>query len=132
MAQTALEKIAAIEAEAKAKIDTLKAEAASELVKRISAVKSELAALQAEYETLTGKPAKEGKAGGSRKRLSADEKAALVITVSEIIRKAKEGISMGQIVQQAGESVSAVREAVKAVKGVKKSGAKASTLYFVK
>ena len=129
---TALQKIAAIEAEAKAKIDALKTEAQSELVKKMAAVKSELAALQAEYEALTGKPAKEGKAGGSRKRLSAEEQAALVLTVTEIIKKAHEGVSMGEIVKQAGESVSAVREAVKAVKGVKKSGAKASTLYFAK
>ena len=129
---TALQKIAAIEAEAKAKIDALKTEAQSELVKKMAAVKSELAALQAEYEALTGKPAKEGKAGGSRKRLSAEEKAALVLTVAEIIKAAKDGISMGDIVKGAGQSASAVREAVKQVKGMKTTGNKASTLYFAK
>jgi len=35
-------------------------------------------------------------------------------------------------VERAGESVSAVRSAVKLVKGIKSTGAKASTLYFVK
>jgi hypothetical protein len=132
MSLSALEKIAAIEAEAKTKIDALKSEAVSELVKRISAVKSELAALETEYADLTGKTLKGEKVGITRKRLSADEKAALVITVGEIIRGKPEGISMGDIVRSAGQSVSAVREAVAQVKGLKKTGNKASTLYFSK
>lgn len=132
MAQTALEKIAAIEAEAKTKIDALKAEATTELAKRIAGVKSELATLEAEYASLTGKTMKGEKAGGTRRRLSAEEKAALVATVSAIIKGAKEGIKMGDIVKQAGESDSAVRDAVKQVKGIKTTGNKASTLYFAK
>jgi len=128
----ALEKIQAIQDRANKEIEALKADAVSELVKKMATVKSELAALQAEYETLTGKPAKEGKAGGSRKRLSVDDKAALVLTVAEIIKAAKDGISMGDIVKQAGESASAVREAVKQVKGMKTTGNKASTLYHSK
>jgi len=132
MSLSAIQKIAAIQDKANKEIEALKQEAISELVKKMAAVKGELAALQAEYESLTGKPAKEGKTGGNRKRLSADEKAALLLRVSEIIKNARDGISMGEIVKQAGESVSAVREAVKAVKGVKQTGAKASTLYFLK
>jgi len=39
---------------------------------------------------------------------------------------------MGDVVKRAGEAVSAVREAVHQVKGLKKTGNKASTLYLVK
>lgn len=132
MATTALDKIQAIQDEANKKIEALKAEAVTELVKKISGVKSELAALEAEYSSLTGKTLKGEKSGGTRKRLSAEEKAALVVTVGAIIKGAKEGISMGKIVEAAGESASAVRDAVKSLKGVKTTGAKASTLYFLK
>ena len=132
MAQTALEKIAAIQDKANKEIETLKAEAVSELVKRINGVKSELSALEAEYASLTGKTLKGEKAGGTRRRLSKEEKEALVATVSAIIKGAKEGIKMGDIVKAAGESDSAVRDAVKAVKGIKTTGNKASTLYFAK
>jgi len=52
--------------------------------------------------------------------------------VGEIIKASKDGISMGDIVKQAGEAVSAVREAVHQVQGLKKTGNKASTLYLVK
>jgi len=38
---------------------------------------------------------------------------------------------MGDIVKQAGESVSAVRSAVKQVRGLKSTGVKGSTLYFL-
>jgi len=132
MAQTALEKIKAIEAEAEAKIKELKAEAVSELVKKIAAVKSELEALEAEYSTLTGKTLKGEKTEGKRKRLSADEKAALVATVAEIIKAAKDGVSFGEIAKQAGESDSAVRDAIKQVKGIKSTGTRATTKYSLK
>jgi hypothetical protein len=59
-------------------------------------------------------------------------KDALVIRVGEIIQASKDGISIGDIVKRAGEAVSAVREAVHQVKGLKKTGNKASTLYLVK
>lgn len=132
MATTALEKIQAIQDRANKEIEALKQEAVTELVKKISGVKSELATLEAEYATLTGKTLKGEKAGGTRRRLSKEEKEALVATVSAIIKGAKEGIKMGDIVKAAGESDSAVREAVKAVKGIKTTGNKASTLYFAK
>jgi len=132
MSNSIIEKIREIEEEAKKKIDTLRSELLSELVRRIAATKSELAELEAEYVKLTGRDLKGQKSEGTRKRLSSAEKAALVGTVEEIIKSAKDGIGMRDIVNRAGESVSAVRAAVKLVKGIKSTGAKASTLYFVK
>jgi len=129
---SALEKIAAIESEAKSRIDALKSEAISELVKKISALKSDLAVLESEYAGLTGRNLKGEKADGARKRLSPDEKSTLVLTVTEIIKAAPNGISMRDIVSAAGESVSSVRDAVKQVKGLKKSGSKATTIYTLK
>jgi len=128
---TALEKIQAIQDKANKEIEALKAEAVSDLAKKISAVKGELSTLQAEYEELTGKPAKEGK---TRKRLSAEEKAALVATVTDIIKtaNAKEGISFGEIAKHAGESDSAVRAAIKSAKGIKSVGNRSATKYFIK
>jgi|GEM_PF-1060875 len=132
MANSILEKIHAIEEEAQKKIAALRSEAVSEIAKSISQKKAELAELEAEYLKLTGKDIKGQKTEAGRKRLSTDQKAKLVCTVTEIISAAKEGIGMGDIVKQAGESVSAVRSAVKQVKGIKSTGAKASTLYFLK
>lgn len=131
MSLSALEKIQAIQDKANKEIEALKAEAVSELAKKIAAVKGELSALQAEYEELTGKPAKEGKQRGTRKRLSAEEKAALVGSVTKIIKSAPGGISFGEVAKQAGESDSAVREAIKSVKGIKSTGARATTKYFI-
>ena len=132
MSLSALEKIQAIQDKANKEIEALKQDAVSELVKKMAAVKSELAALQAEYEVLTGKPAKEGKAGGTRKRLSVEENAALIVTVTDIIKASTDGISFGEISKAAGESNSAVRDAIKAVKGIKATGARATTKYFIK
>jgi len=126
-----LDKIRAIEEEAKAKINSLRSEAVSELVKRIAETKTELATLESEYVRLTGRDLKGQKSEGVRKRLSSGEKATLVETVAAIIKSAKGGIGMGDIVKQAGESVSAVRSAVKQVRGLKSTGVKGSTLYFL-
>jgi len=133
MATTALEKIAEIEAEAKRKIEDLKAEAISELTKRIAAAKAELVALEEEYSSLTGKTLKGEKVSGVRERLSKEQSEALVLTVSDIVKNAKEHIPMGEIIKQAGRSESAVRAAVKAAKAAKmidSTGDKAATRYF--
>ena len=129
---TALEKLAALEEKHQEAIAAIKGEAITELTKKIAGVKGELASLESEYKALTGKTLKGEKAGGTRKRLSAEEKEALVVSVAGIVKGAKEGISMGKIIEAAGESASAVRDAVKQVKGIKTTGAKASTLYFIK
>lgn len=129
---SALEKIAAIESEAKLRIDALKSEAISELVKKISVLKADLAVLESEYAGLTGQNLKGEKANGARKRLSPDEKSTLVLTITDIIKAAPNGISMRDIVSAAGESVSSVRDAVKQVNGLKKLGSKATTIYTLK
>jgi flagellar biosynthesis chaperone FliJ len=132
MASSALEKIQAIQDKANKEIESLKAEAVSDVVRKLSEAKTVVSDLERQYEELTGRTVRGEKAGVSRKRLSKEQKEALLITVGEIIKAASEGISMGEIVRKAGESVSAVRDAVTHVKGLKKTGSKASTLYFAK
>lgn len=132
MSTSALEKIAAIEAEAKNKIEALKQEAISEVVRKIAALKSELAALETEYSSLTGKTLKGEKVAGTRRRLTREEKAGLVETVTSILSSSKDGVSLGEIVRQVGESASAVRDALKQVKNLKKTGVKAAMRYSVK
>jgi len=132
MTASAIEKIQAIQDRANREIEALKSEAVSDVVKRLSEAKSAVADLERQYEELTGKTVRGEKAGGGRKRLSKEQKEALVITVGEIIKSANGGISMGDIVKRAGEAVSAVREAVHQVKGIKTTGSKATTLYLVK
>ena len=128
----ALEKLAELERKHKEAVASIKGEAITELAKKRASLKAELDALDAEYEALTGKKVTGAKAGGSRKRHTAEEKSALVLTVAEIIKKAHEGVSMSEIVNQTGASASAVRGAVKAVKGIKMMGDKRSALYFAK
>ncbi len=132
MSSTALEKIQAIQDKANKEIAALKSEAISDIAKRLSEAKSVVAELERQYEELTGKTVKGEKTDASRKRLTSEEKSALVLKVGEIIKAEKAGITMKSIVLHAGESLSAVRQAVNAVKGLTKTGNKASTLYFAK
>ena len=130
MSLSALEKIKAIEEEAAKKIEALKQEAKTEIVKKLSEAKEALAALEKEYEELTGKTVTGAKA--ARVRLSPDQIKALEAKVEGIIKSATNGISMGDVVEKAGASASAVRKAVKSVKGIKTTGSKATTMYFAK
>jgi hypothetical protein len=130
MLPSALEIIQEIQDRANKEIAAIKAEAVSEVVKNISETKTLLADYQKQYESLTGKTVTGEKA--PRVRLSPDQIAALVVKVESIIKAAKDGISMGDIVQKAGASASAVRKAVKSLKGIKTTGNKATTLYHAK
>ncbi len=131
MSSSALQKIQEIQAKAEKEIAALKAEAVTDLAKRLSEAKEAVADLQRQYEELTGKTVTgEKAASGTRKRLSAADKNALVDRCADIIKSA-DGISMGDIVAKAGESLSAVRDAVSKVPGLRKTGNKATTLYFV-
>lgn len=131
MSSSALQKIQEIQAKAENEIAALKSEAITDLAKRLSEAKEAVADLQRQYEELTGKTVTgEKAASGTRKRLSAADKNALVDRCADIIKSA-DGISMGDIVAKAGESLSAVRDAVSKVPGLRKTGNKATTLYFV-
>jgi len=130
MSLSALDKIKAIEEEAAQKIEALKQEAKTEIVKKLADAKAVVAALEKEYEELTGKTVTGAKA--ARVRLSPDQIAALEAKVESIIKNAKDGISMGDVVEKAGASPSAVRKAVKSLKGIKTTGSKATTLYHAK
>jgi hypothetical protein len=137
MATTALEKIKALEEEHKQKIDALRSQAVSEVVKRIADLKAQLAEVEAEYTSLTGRDLRgekaPGKEAGTRRRLSNDEKAALAQSVLASLKSTKEGTKLGALVTQLGESPSAIRDAIKGLgKAVVKTGNKASTLYFAK
>lgn len=134
MATTALEKIQAIQLEAEQKIAALKQEAITELVKKIAETKAELAALEEEYTALTGRNLKGEKADneGKRIRLSEEEKAALTVSVTEILKEATSGIKFGEIVSKTGAPISAVRNTLKGIKSIRTTGQKASTLYFLK
>jgi hypothetical protein len=133
MSQTALDKIKAIEEEAQKKIAALKQEAVTELVKKIAEAKSVLSALEEEYSSLTGKTLKGDKVPGTRRRLSPEEKAALAERVKEVVASHKDGVKLGKVVEELGESPNAVREAIKSLgKTVTTTGNKASTLYFAK
>ena len=130
MALPALEKIQEIQDRANKEIEALKSEAVSEIAKKLSEAKSVVLDLERQYEELTGKTVKGERAEVSRKRLSKEQKAALVIAVTEIIKSSKDGVSMGTLVKKTGESASAVRDSVSQVQGLTKTGNKASTLYF--
>jgi predicted nucleic acid-binding Zn-ribbon protein len=132
MSQTALDQIKAIQEKADKEIAALKAKAVSEIVQKISAAKATLAALEEEYKELTGKDLKGEKVEGKRRRLSSEEKAALIETVKTILRGHKQGVKISAIVSQTGEPVSAVRGALASIKEVKTTGSRASTLYFLK
>lgn len=132
MSQTALEKIKEIQEKADKEIASLKAKAVSEIVQKIAAAKATLAALEEEYKELTGKDLKGEKVEGKRRRLSSEEKAALVESVKAILKGNKEGVKISAIVSQTGEPISAVRTALASIKEVKTTGNKASTLYFLK
>ena len=71
MSLSALDKIKAIEEEAAQKIEALKQEAKTEIVKKLSDAKAAVAALEKEYEELTGKTVTGAKA--ARVRLSPEQ-----------------------------------------------------------
>jgi transcriptional regulator with XRE-family HTH domain len=134
----AIQRIAEIQSKADAEIAALRQQAISEIVRRLSEVNQEIRTLEAQYAQLTGKslPSYAGysEANGAkptRKRLSPDEKAALVETVRDILAANPSGISMGELVRNAAESLSAVREALSKVQ-TKTTGQKAGTRYFLK
>ncbi|MEI6072538.1 MAG: hypothetical protein WCS31_12150 [Verrucomicrobiae bacterium] len=133
MELNALDKIKQIQNKADKDIGALKQEAVTALCKMISEAKDHLAKLQSECEQLTRKTFFGHKANLLiRRRLTNDEKASLVFKVAGIIKAATNGISMGKIVKESGESTSAVRDAISQVKGITKTGSKATTLYFLK
>lgn len=127
MAQSALEKIAAIQEKAAKEIEALKSEAISDVAKKLSEAKAVVADLENQYYDLTGKTVKGEK--GKRIRLTPEQKAELIGKVEQIIKSAKKPISMADIIKQAGASASAVRNAVGESKSIKKTGEKAGTLY---
>jgi transcriptional regulator with XRE-family HTH domain len=134
----AIKRIAEIKSKADAEIAALRQEAISEIVKRLSEVKQEIRTLKGQYAQLTGKPLPGASSSSAvnedkpaRKRLSPDEKEALVETVRGVLAANPNGISMGELVRNSGESIGAVREALSKVQ-TKTTGAKSGTRYFLR
>ena len=130
MSLSLVEALKALDEEAEAKKAALRQQHRTEIVKKLADAKAVVADLEKEYEAATGKTVTGAKV--ARVRLSSEQLAALVVTVEGIIKAAKDGISMGDIVEKAGASPSAVRKAVKSIKGIKTTGSKATTLYHAK
>ena len=130
MSLSLVEALKALDEEAETKKAALRQQYKTEIVKKLAAAKAVVADLEKQYEAATGKTVTGAKV--ARVRLSAEESAALVVKVEGIVKAATNGISMGEIVEKAGASESAVRKAVKNAKGIKSTGSKASTKYFAK
>lgn len=135
MSISTIDRINEIQQKASQEIADLRQQAAAEILARVAALRGELDSLAVQYAALTEKPlpgadtALEEKK--SRRRLSTDEKAALVETVRNILAAKPQGAKMSEIVSEAGESVAAVRDALSRIK-TKTTGAKATTRYFLK
>lgn len=135
MSLSALEKIKAIEQKAKEEISKLRAEAVSELARQLAEAKARVRELEAQYEAVTGKNVRGEaveSAAPSRRRMSQEEKAALLAQIREILKSNRTGTKMGDLLSQTGAPVSAVRNALAQIKELKTTGTKASTLYFLR
>ncbi len=134
MSQSVIQKIQEIQRRAEEEIKAFRRQAVAEILARITSLKEELQTLETQYAELTGKPmaVAEVPAGKvTRKRLSAVEKAALGEKLRGILARNPSGVSMGELVKEAGESVGAVRKALAGLK-TKTTGTKATTRYFLK
>ncbi len=134
MSLSVIEKIQEIQRKAEEEIKSFRRQAVAEIVHRMASLKEELKMLEGQYAGLTGRSLVEEEAPAvraNRRRLSNDEKAALVEKLREILAGNPTGVSMGELVKQTGESVGAVRKAVASLK-TKTTGAKATTRYFLK
>ena len=127
-----LEQIRKIEEEAKQRVDALRDQAKSELVRQIAAKKEELAQLEAKYIELTGKNFKGeiSNNGGKRVRLSDDQRLGLIATIEGIVKNAVDGISSGEIVKRVSQPANLVRELLKESKNIRREGNKSSTRYY--
>jgi len=126
-----LEQIRKIEEEAKVKVDALRDQAKSELVRQIAAKKEELAQLEAKYIELTGKNFKGEitNTGGKRVRLNDDQRLGLIATIEGIVKSAVDGISTGEIVKRVNQPANLVRELLKESTNIRREGNKSSTRY---
>jgi len=133
MATSALEQIAAIQAKADADIAALKQQAVSDLARKLSEARELVKSLESQYESLTGKTVSGEKAGGTRRRLTSEQKEVLTSRIKAILESSRGGIKLSALVAQTGESANAVRSSIKALgSSVKTTGARATTLYLLR
>ena len=126
-----LEQIRKIEEEAKQKVDALRDQAKSELVRQIAAKKEELAALEAKYIELTGKNFK-GEAiprASKRVRINSEQRMSLIASIESMVKNAVDGISTGEIVSRLNQPANLVRELLKESTNIRREGNRSSTRY---
>jgi hypothetical protein len=136
MTQNALEQLAVLEREFEQKKQEIRQAAVSELVKEIAKAKERLEELQNQYALLTGKDLRGNTVSesGTRKRLSKTEQESLKNTLLSYLQ-ANPGSKMGDLVKAGGESTSATRKALLALREENKitsKGEKANTVYSKK
>lgn len=147
MIQTAIEQLVAINAEEEeaiaalraknaGQVAALKAEAVSELLKKIAVIEHEWERLSLQFKALTGNTLKRTKVASATPRPSPEQKEALTVKLLDSLKAAANvGLSMGEIVEvgeAAGATVSSVREAMKSqgIQVVIQKGGSAAARYF--
>ena len=127
----ALEQMRQLEQEYLERKKAIQSSVLQEIVKAIAAKKSELAELEAQYTSLTGKNLKGEKAAGTRRRLSSEEQNALKQNVENFLRSKPNGAKMKEIVATVGENVAAIRRAISQMGHIRSEGVKAATVYKI-
>ncbi len=142
MSQSIHDQITRIQQEAENRIQALKQQAASSIAKALYEAKENLKKAQAEVERLaqeyadaTGKTIRGEKVvATTRRRLSAEDKAALKKSVLDLIRANGEGAKLGLLVSETGESASNVRKALIELleqRVIRREGDKAKAKYLL-
>lgn len=126
----ALEQMRQLEEEYKERKRAIQSSVVQEIVRAIAAKKQELAELEAQYTSLTGKNLK-GEKASTRRRLSSEEQNALKGSVESFLRSKPEGAKMKEIAAAVGESNAAIRRAISQLSNVRSEGAKAATVYKI-
>jgi uncharacterized coiled-coil protein SlyX len=126
----ALEQMRQLEQEYQEKKKAIQSSVVQEIVRAIAAKKQELADLEAQYTSLTGKNLK-GEKATTRRRLSGTEQSALKNNVEAFLRSKPEGAKMKEIAATVGESNAAIRRAISQLSSIRSEGAKAATVYKI-
>jgi hypothetical protein len=126
----ALEEMRKLDQEYQERKRAIQGSVIQEIVRAISTKKQELAELESQYTSLTGKNLK-GEKTGIRRRLSAEDQKVLQTNVEAFLRSKPQGAKMKEIVASVGENNAAVRRAISQIPSVRSEGAKAATVYKI-
>ena len=126
----ALEEMRKLELEYQERKRAIQGSVIQEIVRAIATKKQELAELESQYTSLTGKNLK-GEKAGVRRRLSSEDQQALKANVEAFLRSKPQGAKMKEIIASVGESSAAVRRAISQIASIRSEGAKAATVYKI-